>query len=166
MVIICLAVEIGLRLFVRDTFPPRFFEPHPEFGHFHVPGKNGWQRTNEYQSYVEINSRGLRDREYPYEKPHDVYRILIIGDSFVEGVHVTQGTTYEALLELSLNESQEQRIEILNGGVSRYGTTNALAFLEKEGLQYQPDLVIYAFYPNDVADNTKENLFGLGSVDI
>src|SRR5687768_12378584 len=42
---------------------------HPIYGFFHRPGAAGWIRTPEFTSYVEINSRGLRDREVAIPKP-------------------------------------------------------------------------------------------------
>lgn len=158
-----LILEIGLRLALGDVFPPRFFEADAVMGHFHRPGKGGWQHTSEYDTYIAINAQGLRDDEYPYAKPAGVFRILILGDSFVEGFQVAQDATFEARLEQQLNAAgTAPPIEVINGGVSRYGTDNALLFLENEGLRYAPDLVIYAFYPNDVTDNIEKTLFELG----
>lgn len=156
-----IALEIGLRLGVGKVFPPRFFEPHTQFGHFHVPGRSGWQRSDEYDSFIAINSKGLRDPERPYAKPDGVFRILMLGDSFVEGLQVGQEQTLPAQLEALLAQQLGGAVEVINAGVSRYGTGNALAFLEAEGLRYQPDLVIYAFYPNDVTDDIDNDLFRL-----
>lgn len=156
-----LALEIGLRLGLGDVFPPRFFEPHPQFGHFHVPGRSGWQRTAEYHSFISINSKGLRDVERPYAKPDGTFRILMLGDSFVEGLQVDQHQTLPAQLEALLNRHTRTPVEVINAGVSRYGTDNAVLFLEHEGMRYELDLVIYAFYPNDVTDNIDNDLFRL-----
>jgi lysophospholipase L1-like esterase len=101
----------------------------------------------------------LLDQDYPYEKPAGTFRILVIGDSFVEGLQVGQEENFPGRLEALLNETASQPIEVINAGVSHYGTDNALLFLENEGLRYQPDLVIYAFYPNDVADNLESGFF-------
>lgn len=161
MVMALLALEIGLRLGLGDVFPPRFFEPHPQFGHFHVPGRSGWQHTNEYHSFISINSKGLRDVERSYAKPDGTFRILILGDSFVEGLQVDQDQTLPAQLEALLNRDSRAPVEVINAGVSRYGTDNAVLFLENEGVRYEPDLVIYAFYPNDVTDNIDNDLFRL-----
>ncbi|NLF78200.1 MAG: SGNH/GDSL hydrolase family protein [Chloroflexi bacterium] len=163
-IIVMLILEIGLRVAVESPFPPRFFEANPVMGHYHIPDRSGWQRTHEYDTYVKINAQGLRDRTYPYAKPAGVFRILILGDSFVEGFQVAQDATFEARLEAQLNAGEAMSpIEVINGGVSRYGTDNALAFLEHEGLKYEPDLVIYVFYPNDVIDNIEKKLFDLDS---
>jgi len=161
LIIILLALEIGLRLGMGDVFPPRFFEPHAQFGHFHVPGRSGWQRTNEYETFISINSKGLRDVERSYEKPDGTFRILMLGDSFVEGLQVGQDQTLPAQLETRLNQHSAVPVEVINAGVSRYGTDNALLFLDGEGLRYEPDLVIYTFYPNDVTDIVENCLFEL-----
>lgn len=161
IIFILLALEIGLRLGVGKVFPPRFFEPHAQFGHFHVPGRSGWQRSDEYESYITINSKGLRDVERPYAKPEGVFRVLMLGDSFVEGLQVAQDKTLPVQLEAQLRQRLNSPVEVINAGVSRYGTGNSLLFLEAEGLRYDPDLVIYAFYPNDVTDNLENGVFRL-----
>ena len=165
LLMVAVMLEIGFRIILAQTFPPRLFEPHPEYGHFHRANVSGWQRTAEYDSFIEINSQGLRDRDYPYEKPADIFRVLIIGDSFVEGLQVGQDENFPALLEVMLNESASMPVEVINGGVSRYGTDNALLFLEGEGLRYEPDLVIYAFYANDIDEILKNDYFSLEADD-
>jgi lysophospholipase L1-like esterase len=154
-------LEIAFRIFFGHLYPTRFFEPHDTFGHFHVPGRQGWQYSPEYTTYTAINSNGLRDVEYSYEKKDGVYRILIIGDSFAEGLQVNMDQTFAKVLEKELNDAETPTVEVINAGVSRYGTDNSLLFLEKEGLRYQPDLVIYAFYPNDVTDNIEKGFFSV-----
>lgn len=134
LLVIVVILEIGLRVVMKDTFPPRFFEPHPEFGHFHRPNVEGWQRTSEYESYVKINAKGLRDEDYPYEKSDGVFRVLVLGDSFTEGLQVEAEETFPEQLEEILNEVSSMSVEVINAGVSRYGTDNAVLFLEKEGL--------------------------------
>lgn len=161
MVVVLLALEIGLRLGIGDVFPPRFFEPHAQFGHFHVSGRSGWQRTSEYNSYITINSKGLRDPERSYAKPDGVFRILMLGDSFVEGFQVGQDQTLPVQLQAVLSQQSSAPIEVINAGVSRYSTDNALLFLEGEGVRYEPDLVIYNFYPNDVVEILENDFFRL-----
>jgi lysophospholipase L1-like esterase len=161
VLVIALILEIGFRIAFRDFFPPRLFEPHAQFGHFHRPNVEGIQRTAEYESHIKINSRGLRDQEYPYEKPEGVFRVLVMGDSFVEGLQVEAEDTFPKVLETRLAQSSPLPVEVINAGVSRYGTSEAVLFFEAEGINYQPDLVIYALYPNDITDNIASDLFRL-----
>jgi hypothetical protein len=107
------------------------------------------------------NSKGLRDRrEFAYEKPAGMLRVLSLGDSHTQGYEVRQEATYSAVLERYL-AAHGVRAEVLNAGVSGFSTAEALAFLENEGFRYQPDVVVLGFYGNDFEDNLKAGLFAL-----
>src|ERR1700678_3726131 len=54
---------------------------------------------------VSINSHGLRDREYSLQKPADVYRIVMLGDSTTLGWGVPEEQTVAKVLERELNAS-------------------------------------------------------------
>ncbi len=153
-------LEAGLRLFPLPL-PDRFFEPQPDYGWFHIPGRTGWQATTEFKVPVAINSQGLRDVEHQYEKPEGVYRVLILGDSFPEGLQVPLEDTVGRVLERRLNASSPANYEVVNAGVSRFGTDNELLFYLHEGARYQPDLVLLFFFYNDLLDNLERPYFQL-----
>jgi lysophospholipase L1-like esterase len=99
----------------------------------------------EWQSIpVDINSHGLRGPETTYEKPPAIYRILNLGDSVVMGWGVREENTYGQQLEALLNEqgAGDLHYEIINAGVPGWNLENALAYLQAEGLNYEPDLVL------------------------
>ena len=52
---------------------------------------------------MQINREGLRDVEHQYAKPPGVFRILVLGDSFVEAMHVPLESTFPRRLEERLN---------------------------------------------------------------
>src|SRR5262245_52491237 len=86
------AVELVLRLLgprlplVHSLTSIATFQTyHPVYGFFHRPGASGWIETPEFTSYVSFNSRGLREREIEPNKMTGAYRVLVLGDSFVEG---------------------------------------------------------------------------------
>lgn len=75
-----------------------------------VPGKgvtfipNSYYRHNkEGFSEGRFNSHGFRDYERTYEKPDGVFRILILGDSYVEALQVALADSFPVLLESYLN---------------------------------------------------------------
>lgn len=106
-----------------------------------------------------INSLGLRDREYSYDKPADTYRILVIGDSVTFGFGVRLEETYSKRLEKMLNDkygAQGRRYEVISAGVGNYNTTQELAFLKLEGYKYKPDFVLLHYYINDAEPTQKE----------
>ncbi|RMF52082.1 MAG: SGNH/GDSL hydrolase family protein [Chloroflexota bacterium] len=108
-----------------------------------------------YDTHVEYNSKGMRGPEVAYEKEADVYRILIIGDSFVEAVQVAYTETFQAILqaELAQRSARGKRIEVLAMGRMGWGTLQEYLYYRVEGRKFQPDLVLLMFYINDVADN-------------
>lgn len=131
-----------------------FLESHPEFGRRNRPGA-GWKRTNEFTSWIEVNSKGLRGSEVEYAKPAGERRLLVLGDSFTFAEQVNQHETFTQRLEDRLNaRGGAGRFRVLNAGSNGWSTANELVFLAEEGMKFSPDLVVVAFYAgNDVSDN-------------
>ena len=103
------------------------------------------ERHYEWQSIpVDINTRGLRGPETTYEKPASTIRILNVGDSVAMGWGVHQEKTYGKQLEMLLNEKagDGQHYEVINAAVPGWNLENELAYLQAEGLEYQPDLIL------------------------
>jgi len=130
-----------------------------EFGWRLRPGAAGWQqrcavRAPEWRIHTRINPHGLRDRDIPYER-RGGFRVLALGDSFVEGMQVDQERTFPKLLEQRLDAAGVPT-EVLNTGVAGWGTDNELLFFRTEGWKYAPDLVLLAFdTTNDVFENQR-----------
>jgi hypothetical protein len=96
---------------------------------------------------VKQNSKGLRGPEAEYQKAPGMRRILFVGDSFFWGYGVENA---EVLTEI-LQRKVGAQTEILNGGVTGYGTDQELLWLEKEGVKYQPDIVVLGLsFANDL----------------
>src|SRR5439155_8840003 len=64
-----------------------FAIPDDQVGYVLKPNAEGWF-TTEGQSYVKINSQGLRDREHTLEKPANTLRVAILGDPFAEAMQL------------------------------------------------------------------------------
>lgn len=58
---------------------------------------------------VELNSYGLHDREYPMQKHASTFRIVALGDSFVEAYQVPMEKNFSKLLELRFNQKIVRR---------------------------------------------------------
>lgn len=121
-------------------------------GFFYAPS------PDEFLMPISINSHGLRERDYPHEKPPETYRILVIGDSFTYAQEVPLERTWHELLEARLNQSSERPIEIIAAGVGGWSTDQELLYLRHEGCRYQPDLVLLQFTLNDPSGNSNPNL--------
>jgi len=149
--------ELTLRI-VRFSYPP-FHRPDLITGLSLRSNTSGWY-GKEGHAYVTVNSQGLRDRERSIEKPPGTYRILVLGDSYVEALQVDIEKTFWRLLEKRLQECKfrpAKNIDVINLGVSGFGTGQALRALQTRGLAYAPDLVILAVFPgNDIRNNSRE----------
>lgn len=160
-------VEVAARL---DLLPcvesaPGVWEPNPQFGWFHRRSTSGWGRgcarkTLDWHAFVEMNEQGMRDDEsHPYEKPAGVYRVLLLGDSFTEGFTVSLDEHFAPELERRLTAAAGRPVEVLNAGVSAWGSAQELLYYTLEGKRFSPDLVVLLFNPgNDLG----ENVPGLG----
>ena len=119
------------------------WEPHPEPGAGYTLMKPGSHYAFQGIS-VDINSHGLRGPEIAYEKPLGTVRILNLGDSVAMGWGIREEDSYGRRLDSRLNErrADDVRYEVVNAGVPGWNLENALAYLQAEGLKYEPDLVV------------------------
>jgi len=109
-----------------------------------------------------INANGIRaDREYTYEKPPNTLRVLGFGDSFTIGFGAQQTQTFLARMEGSLQARLPCNVEVLNLGVSGFGSSESLAALSREGLRYSPDVVVFQWHETDLKDNMRSRLYRL-----
>jgi hypothetical protein len=128
----------------------RFWRYDSLLGWGHQPGQEGIFETPQFRTSLRINQKGLRDREYSYERENGTGRILVLGDSFAWGYGVEESERFSELLETSLG------VEVINAGVSGYSTDQELLWFRDEGVKYDADLVILVFTGNDIGDNYRE----------
>jgi Flp pilus assembly protein TadD/lysophospholipase L1-like esterase len=110
------------------------------------------------QTYERTNAHGQRDRKRTLQKPDGVRRILLLGDSVVEGYGLRESETLSQQLEALYRDGST---EVLNFGVSAYCTRAEVELLEKKGLPFDPDIVVLVFVENDF-DNFNREAFPLG----
>jgi lysophospholipase L1-like esterase len=151
-----LFAEVALRV-VGYTFPT-FYTTDEARGYALKPGMQGWYRK-EGESYVRVNSDGLRDREHARRKPPNTFRIAILGDSYAEALQVPSESAFWHVLEGRLRACPAlggREVEVINFGVSGYGTTQELITLRERVWDYAPDLVLLAVTTsNDITDNSR-----------
>ena len=105
-----------------------------------------------FKENVQINSLGLRDREFSFNKPKNTFRILILGDSQTLGHGIDRlEDTYPKKLEKKLNQkSSSIHFEVINASDSGWNTDTQLYKFLEYGLKLDPDLVVLAYYLNDI----------------
>ena len=96
-------------------------------------------------------------RVHTKKKPPDVFRILCLGSSSTAGVLPGKGKySYPAQLDRLLAESSNQKLEVINGGISGVPFFMLEVHLKEVFLPLDPDLVIIYFGHND--DNLESRL--------
>lgn len=130
----------------------RFFvEYDADRGWRNVPGASGLFSTDEYDVELQYNSRGIRGPEREQAKPDGVRRVVVLGDSFIEGYSVPREQRVSEVLEGLLSKRDpSHRWEVIALGTAGYSTDQELLWLRSEGLAYRPDVVVDMFYMNDV----------------
>ncbi len=148
------AVELTLRL--THAFGARlaWTEPDPEIGYRFTPGREYWFRgENDHPITGRINALGWRDRDRTRAKPDGVFRVAVVGDSYVEAFQVELDSTFGAIAERELNARGLNRVEVMNFGRSGMTTTEELLVLDRDIVPSRPDVVVLVFTPqNDIAD--------------
>lgn len=118
----------------------------------------GWW-TKEGKAYLRYNGAGFRDRDHAVTKPEGVFRLAVLGDSFTEARALPLEETFWSVAGRDLAACPAlggAEVEVLNFGVSGYGTAQQLITLRNHVLAYEPDLVLLAFYSgNDVWNNSR-----------
>jgi len=150
---------LGFELLLRAIgySAPVWGEPHAQLGWRLRPGIEG-RYTAEGDAHFRVNAGGWRDRDHPVDKPADVYRIAVLGDSYAEARQVPADAAFWALLPERLAACGFQpgrRIEALNFSASGYGTAQEYLLLQSAAIRYRPDLVLLQFTNgNDVRNNS------------
>ena len=150
-----LLLAIGLLALRANLFPSTqwiylYESGHQKTGHKYIyDSQLGWRNipnwnATTFDQPLSINSRGLRDREYSLRKPANTIRILVLGDSYTWGYGVGNEQVYTEVMEDEL--LKDTGSQVLNCGVSGWGTDQQYLFLKDEGFAYQPDIVVVCFF--------------------
>jgi hypothetical protein len=103
--------------------------------------------------HVRHNARGFREREIG---PKTGPRLVVFGDSFVWGFDVEAEERFTERLA-----ARQPGLEVLNLGVSGFGTDQELLLLRREVGALDPDLVVLVFAKeNDRKDNVTNRRYG------
>ena len=109
---------------VTDFSYPSLYRLSKVVGVEHLPGAKGWYRK-EGEQYIKINRDGMRGPVFAKTKPPNTLRIAVLGDSMTEGSQVAVKNIFSSILENDLNKCNlfgEKKVEVINFGVSDYGT--------------------------------------------
>jgi hypothetical protein len=143
-------LELGLRLLPGFAPPPALNRFDEVTGWSKEPGRSIERRVAGEKIRFEINEHGLRDDAGvgPGKAP-GVFRVLMLGDSFVLGYTVNRADLFVDQLERWWT-SEERRAEVVNAGTEGWSTDQEVMWFLQNGKAYQPDLVLLFPYENDI----------------
>ncbi len=147
---------VGAELLARWLAPQwapqsadRLFWCHdPLLGWANVANVSGRFRHPNFTVRVDHNELGLRDASYPLVRTAGKQRLLVVGDSFAWGYGVERNERFSELIE-----ARQPGWEIINAGVSGYGTDQQYLYLLHQGLKFSPDIVLVLLHDNDFENN-------------
>jgi hypothetical protein len=118
---------------------------HPEFGVWHAPDLSYQHRTRCYDVEYRTNSVGTRDVERRLRS--DRPRVVVLGDSYLEGWGVSESERLSNLLE------EQTGIEHLNFAMSHFGPYQEYLVYRSLATRFDHDAVLVGVLPaNDFLD--------------
>jgi lysophospholipase L1-like esterase len=122
-------------------------------------------KTIEFEYEFKTNDLGLRYAQIPLEKPTGDVRVLLIGDSFTEGVGVEADDTFGAYLENDYSNAPGSAVQFVNAGLGGEGPPRFWRVFSDVGLALDPDGLLLCLYANDLMDTpeslSREDLYRL-----
>jgi hypothetical protein len=147
--------ELTLRVLPAWSFKSAPFRRYdPDIGIALIPNTHVTHRRGCFQGEVSVNQWGMRDRDRSLEKSPGVFRIALLGDSAIEGVHVAPDEVVNIRMEKLLGEKGYKNVEVLNFGVEGIGTTQEFLIYKQQARRFHPDLAVLVFSGNDVMNNS------------
>ena len=138
-------VELAVRFWAAEI-QPSVMVLDGEIGWKHRPNASRTYTTDGVTAVVSTNALGLRGPlpATGSERP----RILVLGDSFTDGLEVSDRDLFTVVWS-----GLRPDLQIFNAGVGGYGTVQELATVERLAATVRPDLCVLMVYVNDLNDN-------------
>ncbi len=142
------AGEIFSRL-VLGLGDPALLEPHPTIEYLYRPD----QRVKRFGNLFMTNRYGMRSDDFPPRKQSaSEFRVLIIGDSVVNGGTLTdQSQLATEILKRKLSDALHRPVIVGNVSAGSWGPPNELAWLQQFGT-VSADVVVFVFSSSDWID--------------
>jgi hypothetical protein len=137
-------LELGLRLLGFGN--PLLYRADPQIGYLIAPS----QQTRRLGKQITINQFSMRSPEIAAARPAQTLRVLMVGDSIVNGGWWTdQAHTLSALLQQQLKDPAHTAIEVLNASANSWSPRNELAYLQRFG-SFESQLIVLVINTDDL----------------
>jgi lysophospholipase L1-like esterase len=144
---IIIVLEGGLRLLLGLGNPPLYIRDR-EIGYLLKPD----QKLRRMGNRIIINQYSMRNEAIAPEKAANTFRVMLLGDSIVNGGWWTdQEETLSALLkrQIESNLPPNKIVEVLNVSANSWSPRNELAYLSRFGL-FEADVLILVINTDDL----------------
>ena len=146
VVVFLVGLEVVLRVTTeglgRASIPAETVLTHVEVETLQHDPLLGWVRVPDV--VIGIDENGFRTPEpFAHDKPDGTWRAFTFGDSQTYGAGVEVDESYSAFALAALRERRpDAEIELINTGLSGYGSLQALRLIQHKVLAWEPDLLI------------------------
>lgn len=156
------AGEVALRASgAYSTYSERNFGTYKEL---YGRSQEGWLRvwepskpyryaSSEFLYVYDVNADGVRDVEHALAPEPGRARVVVLGDSYAEGVGADRHEAWPARMG-ELLEHSGTPVEVFNAGVAGSDPCFEVQLLRQRFLRYRPDLVVVALNQSDLDDVT------------
>lgn len=136
--------------------PDIFIPTESGIGYRHAPNIDTTINTGEREARLLTDENGYRIGAAAQSPPD--YRILAIGDSFLEALQVDYEDSMTALLEQSLSANLGASVSIVNTGMSGYDPNHYLLMTREALAQDRYDmLLVFVYVANDIVSKKVES---------
>lgn len=147
-VVICIVMEVFLRVGLK-AHQPVLFQADETVGYYFKPNQAIYRlgKKNRYNQYSQRND------DIHYQKPKQTFRILMLGDSVLNGGSYTHQSQLISKFLKDCLWSQHKEVEVLNASCSSWGIGNQLGYLQKFGT-FNSDIIILQIGTHDLVQLT------------
>jgi sterol desaturase/sphingolipid hydroxylase (fatty acid hydroxylase superfamily)/lysophospholipase L1-like esterase len=136
--------------FNRINYSPTTITPEMRNQHHLMNSTISWvSEPDKAGSAMHLNLYGFRDQQWDVKDKQN-RRVLLVGDSFVEGFMVADNETIPAVFSRQAKASG-QELEVFNLGVGGTDLSDYLKLIQDAVPALNPDEIVLVFYANDFA---------------
>ncbi|MGB3403175.1 MAG: SGNH/GDSL hydrolase family protein [Microcoleaceae cyanobacterium] len=137
-------IELALRR-IAGFGQPLIYLCDPDIGYLLAPS----QKTRRFGNWIEINGYSMRSPEITKEPTDNTLRILLLGDSIVNGGWWTDQADILSIQIQQQLTTENTPVEVLNMSANSWGPPNQLAYLQKHGI-FNSKIVVLVINTDDL----------------
>lgn len=136
----------------RGRYATYYGKSDPTWYHTLPSSTTGVTETREFSFPYRTNSLGFKEREIPPRADNGPALILVLGDSFAEGVGAPPAESWPRELERIITEERGPGYTVYNAGISGSDPFFEQVLLRDRLLALKPELVVIAVNGSDLDD--------------